>query len=161
LVIDVQQGLFEHSTPVYQAEQLLDNICRLAEQAHAAGAPVVYIQHSNNQLAENTPAWQLHPRLHPESRDLQSRKTHGSAFEETALEAALDKLGVGALVITGLVSHGCVKATTLDAHRLGYRVTLVSDGHSNYHQKAAEVVKEWNEKLGEEVEVLPAEGIRF
>jgi nicotinamidase-related amidase len=43
LVIDVQQGLFEKSHPIYKATELLDNINSLVGQAHRAGVPVFYI----------------------------------------------------------------------------------------------------------------------
>jgi nicotinamidase-related amidase len=42
-----------------------------------------------------------------------------------------------------------VKATCLDAVKLGYGVILVRDGHSNFHKKAADVIAEWNQKLSE------------
>ena len=40
LVIDVQKELFEKSTPIYAADQLLENICALIDQAHSAQVPV-------------------------------------------------------------------------------------------------------------------------
>jgi nicotinamidase-related amidase len=77
------------------------------------------------------------------------RKRHGSAFEQTPLKAQLDARGVTGLVVTGLVTQGCVRATSLDAKKLGYRVILASDGHSNYHKQAARLIQEWNQKLNE------------
>lgn len=47
LIIDMQQALFGRPTPVYHGDELLANINSLVERAHSAGAPVVYIQHSN------------------------------------------------------------------------------------------------------------------
>ncbi|MFZ2414275.1 MAG: isochorismatase family protein, partial [Candidatus Cryosericum sp.] len=62
LVIDVQRGLFEKSTPVYQGDLVLKNINALVDRAHAAGAPVFYVQHSTKTtLIEDSDAWQLHP----------------------------------------------------------------------------------------------------
>jgi nicotinamidase-related amidase len=163
LVIDVQRSLFEKTIPVYRADQLLDTICSLVERAHAASVPVFYIQHSNDSfLLEGTDGWQLHPRLSPQEGDNLFGKKHGSAFENTDLEAQLDARNIGRLVITGLVTHGCVQANCLDAHRLGYRVILVADGHSSYHKKAADLIAEWNQKLGEEAaQVIPAHDIDF
>jgi nicotinamidase-related amidase len=43
LVIDVQKELFEKSTPIYNADKLLENICNLINQAHGANIPVFYI----------------------------------------------------------------------------------------------------------------------
>ena len=39
-------------------------------------------------------------------------------------------MGVKKLIITGLLTHGCVKGACLDAKKLGYEVVLVEDGHS-------------------------------
>jgi aminoglycoside 6'-N-acetyltransferase len=163
LVIDVQQGLFAKSTPVYEAEALLENINALAERAHQAGAPVFYIQHSDQKaLAFGSEAWQLHSQLHPESGDCIIHKQHGNAFEATDLGSALKANGVGAVVVAGLVTHGCVRATALGARALGYRVILAQDGHSSFSKQAAQLIVEWNEKLGQDTaEVKPTAEIDF
>lgn len=148
LVIDVQQGLFEKTTPIYQSNRLLENLCTLIERAHRAGAPVIYIQHNNTSfLAPGAAGWQLHPGLSPLPAEPVIQKRHGNAFEDTTLAAELAVRRVGALVVTGLVTHGCVKATVEGALALGYRVTLAADGHSNYHKQAAGVIEEFNRML--------------
>jgi nicotinamidase-related amidase len=148
LVIDVQQGLFRRSTPIYQAETLLDNINDLVAAAHQAGAPVYYIQHSNQKiLAKGSHDWQLHPQLHLTKQDGLIHKLYGNAFQDTGLDEMLRSREVNTLVITGLVTQGCVKATCLGGKELGYRVILVSDAHSNYSKQAAQIIAEWHEKL--------------
>jgi nicotinamidase-related amidase len=149
LIIDVQKGLFAKKIPIYRAEVMLLNICQLAGEAHQEGAPVIYVQHTNSTMPENTDGWQLHPHLQPLESDLFIHKQRGSAFEKTQLHDILSSLGIHELVITGLVSHGCVMAACLDGVKLGYRVILVSDGHSNFHQKPAKTIKETHEKLKE------------
>jgi nicotinamidase-related amidase len=148
LVIDVQRGLFEKPTPLYRAQETLDNINSLVRRAHAAHVPVVYIQHSTDRnLVEGTDEWKLHPAMQPEPRDIMIRKHHGNAFEDTPLREKLEALHVGRVVITGLVSNGCVNATCIGAHALGYETILVKDAHSTYHENAAAVVEEYNAKL--------------
>ena len=89
LVIDVQQGLFRKSTPIFRAEPLLDTITTLVERAHAAGVLVVYIQHASDKvLPFGSADWQLHPRLHPGEGDLVVHKQHGNAFEDTPLHTS-------------------------------------------------------------------------
>jgi nicotinamidase-related amidase len=150
LVIDVQWGLFRQKTPIYHAEQLLKNIHILARKAHQADAPVVYIQHSSDKhLVLDSPAWQLHPRLNPLPDDLHIDKLQGDAFEETPLLADLESLQVGTVVTCGLVTHGCVKATTLGALARGYRVVLAGDTHSSYSKDAAKLIAQWNATLAE------------
>ncbi len=161
LVIDMQRGLFAKRTPIYQAEQLLANVNALAARAHESGVPVFYVQHTDKRdLAEGSDGWQLHPALEPQPEDGRIRKRHGSAFQETPLAQQLQAEGITRLVVTGLVTHGCVKATCLDAVRLGYHVTLAADGHSSFSPQAAQLIEEWNRKLAEAgVTVRPSEGI--
>jgi nicotinamidase-related amidase len=164
LVIDTQRGLFERAQrPIYQSEELLDNICALTERSHAVGAAVFYIQHCNaSSLAPETPGWQLHPRLQPRADDVVLRKRHGNAFEETDLHRELTARGVRTVVVVGLVSHFCVRDACRGAQALGYRVILASDGHSNLNKKAANIIKAINREMGEAgVEVCPSAAIEF
>lgn len=163
LIIDVQQGLFNRSQPIYHADELIRKLNLLADRFRSAGAPVVFIQHANDKmLLKGTPDWELHPGLERFEGDVLIEKTHGNAFEETNLGEEMNKLGILNLVITGLVTHGCVRATCEGGYVLGYRVILVEDGHSNYHKRAAELIQEWNRKLAEGwVELCPAADIRF
>lgn len=148
LVIDVQQGLFEKSHPIYQAETLIENIKELAGKAHAAGAPVVYIQHSDEKsLVKGAPAWQLHPALSPAPQDFHIFKAHGNAFEDTGLGDLLRSYDIGTVIACGLVTHGCVKNTCLGGLEEGYRVILAKDAHSNYSKDAAELISKWNKLL--------------
>jgi len=150
LVIDVQQGLFDKSTPIYNAGKLLENINALVDCAHRAGVPVFYVQHANESwLSPGSDGWQLHRGLQPLDTDCAVQKRHGSAFQGTGLGKELEARAIRRLVVTGLVTHGCVKATCLDAKKLGYQVVLVKDGHSNFHKQAADVIAEWNQKLSD------------
>ena len=163
LVIDVQQGLFTKSTPIYKAETLLQNLNALVEHAHQAGVPVIYVQHESEKvLPKGSEGWLLHPSIKPREDELIINKQHGSSFEQTSLGDELHKLGVTHLVVCGLVTHGCVKAACQDALKLGYRVTLASDAHSNYAKDAVKHIDVWNDKLAKEgAEVIETEAIRF
>ncbi|MBN1372669.1 MAG: cysteine hydrolase [Anaerolineaceae bacterium] len=163
LVVDVQQDLFQKSTPVYQAADLICNIQTLVDAAHRAGAPVVYIQHNNKSgLLKDSAGWQLHPRLRPQEGDLQVDKQRSNAFEQTPLDELLRSRGVEHVVVTGMVSNICVKNTCLGAIALGYTTTLVSDAHSTDRQDAAKVIALWNAKLNQAgAEVKPAREITF
>jgi nicotinamidase-related amidase len=163
LVIDVQQGLFGRSTPIYKAGDFLANINALVDRAHEAGAPVIFVKHSDPRiLPYGTPAWELHPALHLEEGDVVVEKTHGNAFEETPLDRELRDRGATAVVVTGLVTHGCVLATSVGARACGYGVTLASDGHSSFSKDAAAKIAEWNAKLAATgMGVKPAAEIAF
>jgi len=51
-----------------------------------------------------------------------------SGFEGTELSARLRSLGIDSLVVMGLATDYCVKATVMDALKEGFAVTVVSDG---------------------------------
>ena len=88
LVIDVQRELFGKSTPIYQASRLMEVLTDLIARAHAAGALVVYVQHSaDRQLIYGSEGWQLHPQLWPEDSDLRIEKLRGNALDGTPLHA--------------------------------------------------------------------------
>ncbi len=149
LIIDVQQGLFQRSNPVYKAKELLENINALVERAHSADIPVFYIQHANKStLVQGSDKWQLHPQMQPVEGDFVIHKRHGNAFKETSLGPELESRQIKKLVATGLLTNACVKATCIAAEKLGYEVILVRDGHSNFDKQAARVIEEWHKKLG-------------
>ena len=163
LVIDVQKGLFHRVHPIYKAEELLENINSLVNRCHENGVPVYYIQHSNkSSLVEGSEAWELHPEIQPEDADVIIHKRYGSAFQDTPLAEELTKKGVSIIVITGLVTHGCVRATCLGALDLGYKVILVADGHSNFNKNATKYIKKWNKVLQRNgAELLMTEEVQF
>lgn len=163
LVIDVQQALFEKSTPVHHADELLQTVNDLIRRAREAGAPVIFIQHANDSfLAKDSAGWQLHPALKPDACDLTIHKRHGDAFQDTTLRHELDSRAIRTLIVTGLVSEGCVRATALGGHKLGYHMVLVQDGHSSFHKQAASRIEEWNQKLADQgLDVIPAKDIGF
>jgi nicotinamidase-related amidase len=163
LVIDVQQGLFKKSTPIYQADVLLENLNLLIDRAHQAGVLVFYIQHSGSKtLVKGSQDWQLHPELQPQKKDIIVHKQHGNAFEDTNLEGLLKSRNCNCLVVTGLLTDGCVRASCLGARKLGYTVILVTDGHSTYGKQADRLIEEWNQKLNaQQVELKSTSEIEF
>ncbi len=107
----------------------------MLEEARASGVPVVHVQHcagSGEAFAEGTPGWLIAPPLRPAAGERVVQKRARNAFEGTDLQALLQELGVGQLVITGIQSEGCVTATCRGALELGYAVRLAQDGHSTW-----------------------------
>ncbi len=161
LVIDVQRALFSRPIPIYKADNLIYNINSLIKIWQHSSGLIVYIQYSNNKmLIKNSTGWQFHPDLSVIETDIVIPKVHGNAFKETNLNEVLDSNGIENIVITGLVTQGCVKATSIGGNELGFRVILVEDGHSNYSKEAPEIIEKWNLELGKEhVELFSADEI--
>jgi nicotinamidase-related amidase len=163
LVIDVQQGLFERATPIFEAEQILGNINALMRNARQVDVPVIFVQHANeNTLVRDSDAWQLHPEIQPLDDEVIIHKVHGDAFIDTELQDELEKRNVQVLVVTGLVTHQCVKATSLGALGKGYKVFLVSDGHSNFSKDAPKIIEKWNRTISEKgAELVETKDVDF
>lgn len=150
LVIDVQRALFTRPEPVYQASQMMETINALISRAQLFGVRLVYIQHSNKSiLKKGSDGWQLHPGLHPTARDLMIEKENGNAFENTALQGDFEARDIKNLLITGLVTNQCVRATSLGGLQLGYKVFLVQGGHSNFDKDPVRIIETTEAKLAD------------
>lgn len=150
LVIDVQRALFTRPNPVYGASKLIETISALVSRAQLYGVLVVYVQHANDSLLkQGTDGWQLHPALSPAAQDLSLHKSHGNSFIDTRLQSELEARNIQNLIITGLVTQGCIRATCLGALDLKYRVFLVKGGHSNYNKDAEDVINKREIELQE------------
>ena len=113
-------------------------------------------------LIKDSDGWQFHPDLNFREDDPLIQKIHGNAFKKTNLLQVLESRGIEDIVITGLVTQGCVKATCIGGKELGFRVILVIDGHSNYSKEAPKIILKWNQILDKEhVELFSAHEIGF
>ncbi len=160
LVIDIQRALFTRPNPVYKASRLIQTINNLVDRAHLYGVKAIYIQHANKSiLLEGTEGWQFHPKLKPNPTNVTIQKVQGNAFRDTQLHSTFEAWGIQNILITGLVSHQCIKATSLGGLELGYKVFLVKGGHSNYRIDAADVIDQIQNELDEAgvVPVFPEE----
>ena len=131
VVIDVQQGVVAEA---YQRDEVVANISVLVEQARAAGVPVVWVQHSDDELAQGSDSWQYVPELVRQEAEPLVHKSYGDSFEATDLEDVLAKAGVGRLVVTGAQTDACIRSTIHGAFARGYDVTLVGDAHTTEDQ---------------------------
>ena len=63
----------------------------------------------------------------PQGDELIIDKTSAGTFNSTAIDQVLRNMRIDRLLVTGLVTEGCVELTARDAADRGYYVTLVSD----------------------------------
>lgn len=127
MVVDVQVGVMAEC---WEAPRIVGNIASLVARARARGVPVLWVQHSDDELAEGTPAWQWAPALVPAAAEVQIRKRFNSAFEGTPLDDELARLRATHLVLAGAASNWCIRATAYAALDRGYDLTLVADAHT-------------------------------
>jgi nicotinamidase/pyrazinamidase len=145
------------SLSVRGGDAIVPTVDREVAMAVAAGATVAITQDWHPEVtvhfAKDGGIWpvhcvadtwgaELHPALHPPDRAIRIRKgTNGedgySGFSmrdpvtgettATELEGALRTAGIRRVVVVGLATDYCVKATALDATRLGFETALLTD----------------------------------
>ena len=122
------------------AEVVAPNVRRLAR---ARSEPVIYVRcrsltpdaRDNGRrfrdfgiaVGCDDPQAAILPELEVLPGDVVLDKTTASPFWSTAIERLLAQLGVESLLVTGVVTSGCVESTVRDACDLDYRVVLVED----------------------------------
>jgi nicotinamidase-related amidase len=127
LVIDVQNGVVEGA---HERDAVVANVANLVERARRERVPVVWVQHSDEQLARGSEEWRIVPELAPGEVEPLVEKHYGDSFEDTDLETVLSGLGVGRLVVVGAQTDECVRSTLHGAFVRGYDATLVGDAHT-------------------------------
>ena len=111
LVIDVQNDVVEGA---YERDAVVDNIGRLVDQARKEDVPIIWVQHSDEELERGSDPWRIVPELSPDDREPLVEKNYGDSFEDTNLEDVLSGLGVGRLVVCGAADR---RVYPLDAPR--------------------------------------------
>lgn len=134
LVVDVQNGVVASA---HERERVIANIATLVDKARAEDVPVLWVQHSSDELPIGSPAWELVPELEPLASEPVVAKTYGDSFEDTDLEEQLADRTIGRLVVTGAQTEACIRSTLHGALVRGYDATLVSDAHTT------EDMREW------------------
>ena len=127
LIVDVQNRVVEGT---HQRDVVVANIGSLVEKARREQIPVVWVQHSDEQLARGSDDWRIVPELAPDDAEPHVEKHYGDSFEDTTLENVLSGLGVGRLVVAGAQTDACIRSTLHGALVRGYDATLVSDAHT-------------------------------
>ncbi|WP_432170893.1 cysteine hydrolase family protein [Streptomyces sp. 1222.5] len=127
LVIDVQNGVVADA---HDRDGVIANINTLIDKARTAGAPVVWVQHSSEELEHGSESWRYVPELTRLDAEPLIHKKYGDSFEDTGLEAVLAEHKVGRLLVSGAQTDACIRSTLHGAIVRGYDATLVSDAHT-------------------------------
>lgn len=148
LVIDVQVGVMAEA---FERDSKIANMAKAIDKARAEGVPVIWIQHSDEELVLESAEWEIVPELSPLPSETKVRKTVRSSFVDTNLEDVLSSLGVSHLYVCGAETNNCVRHTCHTALEMGYDLTLISDAHTTtgfewngYIVDAARVIDEQN-----------------
>lgn len=155
IVVDVVRGFTDPSCPLgSEADEVVDANVRLMNAFHDTNLPVVLttVIYRDDQQASvfraRIPALNL---LTPESEwvlfdsrlpvapgDLQLEKRHASSFHGTELDEWLRGQNVDSVVVTGLTTSGCVRATAVDGLQNNYRVVVPREACGDRDEQAHE-----------------------
>jgi nicotinamidase-related amidase len=127
VVIDVQTGVMADA---YDRSGVVANIASTVEKAREADVPVIWVQHTSENLPRDSTQWQLVPELDRQDGEPLVHKAYGDAFEDTDLEHLLSERGIGHLFVSGAQTDMCIRSTLHGAIVRGYDTTLVSDAHT-------------------------------
>lgn len=127
LVIDVQNAVVSGA---HARDEVVANVAELVANAREHAVPVVWVQHSDEQLASGSEEWQIVRELAPAESERRVEKNYADSFEGTALEEVLSDLSVGKLVVAGAQTDECIRATLHTAIVKGYDALLVADAHT-------------------------------
>jgi maleamate amidohydrolase len=145
VLIDFAQAYFDPSAPLFGGEgcrTALDSALRLREIAHAAGHPVVLTEVVYRKggadggvffrkapvlscFVADSPTQRFVDGLVPRDDEWVVAKQYPSAFFGTSLAATLTASGVDTVILTGLTTSGCVRASCVDSMSHGF-ITLVA-----------------------------------
>lgn len=172
LIVDFVVAYLDPASPLYAGvEDALASNERLLAAARKAGIPVLFtnVEYSPGgadggvfyrkvpalkAFERGSPLGAFPPSLTPQGGELVITKQYASSFFGTTLAATLTAMGVDTLLITGLSTSGCVRATALDACQHGFLPFVVreacGDRHPGPHEanlfdlqaKYAEVISE-------------------
>lgn len=151
LIVDFAMAYLDPASPLFAgAEAALASNVRLLAAARGAGVPVIFTRVEYTPGGANgglfyrkipalkvfdagSPLGEFPASLQPEAGEAVVTKQFASAFFGTSLAAILSDKGIDTLLITGMSTSGCVRATALDALQHGFAPFVISDACGDRH----------------------------
>lgn len=145
LMVDLMRAYFEPDSPLLlPSRACLESASRVLAAARRGGVPVVHtrVEFSSDgrdggvfvrkvpalrHLFGGGPLSELMPEVAPEGEELVVVKHYASSFFGTSLASTLTAWGVDTVVVAGVSTSGCVRATAVDAIQHGFVPLVVED----------------------------------
>lgn len=161
VVVDMTRAFVKDEYPTgwsATGEPCVAAIAGLLRVARPAGVPVLYTVSEPLGHRAQVGAWlrgrpgpsmfpfdapgphhEIVPELEPQADDIVFAKPKPSAFYGTQLAGVLNALRTDTLIVTGMTTSGCVRATVNDAFMLNYRAVVPIDAVADRSQLSHEV----------------------
>lgn len=151
IIIDFVMAYLEPGSPLYAGvENALASNERVLKVAREACIPVIFTNvvytpggKDGGMFYRKVPALKLFergnalgafpPSLQPENNELVISKQYASAFFGTHLASTLTAMQIDTLMISGVSTSGCVRATALDACQHGFAPFVIRDACGDRH----------------------------
>lgn len=144
VLVDIIKGFTDPYCPLGSAaDDVVEANRKLLAAFRSKGLPVFFttvIYHDDSQarvFRDRVPALELlkpgshwvevDPRLEPREGERIVEKQWASGFFKTDLNESLRAMGVDSLVVTGLTTSGCVRATAVDGLQYDYKVVVPTE----------------------------------
>lgn len=152
ILVDFVEAYFDEQSPLYANVGIaLSSALRIREAARAAGIPVFYTNVVYEEgggdggvfyrkvpalevFVAGSPLGNWPEGLQPANDEVVISKQYPSAFFGTSLADELTKRGIDTLIITGLTTSGCIRATCVDTMSHGFIPIVVADACGDRHQ---------------------------
>lgn len=170
ILVDFVRAYFDPACELYaDVEPELNSALRIREVARQAGIPVIYtnveFDHAGllggrffqkamplKNFVKGSPMGAWAEGLTPAEDEVVITKQYASAFFGTSLASMLTALGIDTLIITGVTTSGCIRATCLDSCQHGFIPIVVSDACGDRHPAPHEAnLFDMNAKYGDVV----------
>jgi maleamate amidohydrolase len=156
ILIDFVEAYFAPESPLHAGvEDALASALRVRSAARAAGVPVILtnvVYHpggiDGGRFFEKVPALRAFEAgnpmgawpqgLVPHPDEIVLTKQYPSAFFGTSLASTLTARGIDQVILTGLSTSGCVRASCVDAVSHGFRTAVVADACGDRHPRPHE-----------------------
>jgi maleamate amidohydrolase len=151
LIVDFAMAYLDPESPLFaDAEEALASNVRLLATARAASVPVIFTRVEYTPGGANgglfyrkipalrvfdsgSPLGEFPDSLQPGAGETVVTKQFASAFFSTSLAAILSEKRIDTLLITGMSTSGCVRATALDALQHGFAPFVIGDACGDRH----------------------------
>ena len=152
ILVDFVEAYFSKDSPLYAGvEDALSSALRVRDAARKAGVPVIYTNVVYQTGADGGAFFRKVPALEvfmagnplggwpdglqPAAGELVISKQYASAFFGTSLASTLTAAGVDTLIMTGVTTSGCIRATCIDSISHGFNSIVVADAVGDRHEE--------------------------
>lgn len=170
ILVDFVQAYFDPECELYaDARPALDSALTVRAAARKADVPVIYtnvvFHHTGvnggrffqkalplRNFVAGSPMGAWPEGLEPAADELVISKQYASAFFGTSLASTLTAMGVDTLIITGVTTSGCIRATCVDSCQHGFIPIVVEEACGDRHASPHESnLFDMNAKYGDVV----------